>query len=91
MTVQHDADRHRFTADTDAGTAELAYEMRGDAIAYVHTMVPKEARGQDVGSTLVERGLEYARENDLKVIPSCPFVKAYMDRRPETQDLLARG
>ncbi len=91
MTAQHDSDNHRFTIETDAGTAELVYEMRGDTIAYVHTLVPKAARGEDVGSALVRAGLDYARENELGVIPACPFVKAYMDRHPETQDLIARG
>ena len=91
MTVQHDADHHRFTLDTGAGTAELVYETRGSALAYVHTFVPKDARGQDVGSALVRAGLDHAREKGLGVIPACPFVKSYMERHPETQDLIGGG
>lgn len=91
MTVQHDSENNRFTIETDDGPAELEYVMKGGAIAFVHTEVPEAARGQDIGTALVEHGLNYARENDLKVLPLCPFVKAYMDRHEETHDLLATG
>ncbi|OZC02082.1 GNAT family N-acetyltransferase [Rubricoccus marinus] len=91
MTVQHDSAHNRFTADTEHGTAELGYRAGGGTIAFVHTRVPEPDRGQDIGSQLVEAGLQHARENDLKVLPECPFVESYMESHPETQDLLARG
>ncbi|MEL6616063.1 MAG: GNAT family N-acetyltransferase [Bacteroidota bacterium] len=90
MTVRHEPDHNRFTIETDSGTAELEYVLKKDRIVYVHTGVPEGARGQDVGTTLVEHGLAYARENGLKVLPLCPFVKAYMEAHEETHDLLAR-
>ena len=88
--VQHQPDANRFAADVSGGTAELSYEQRAAGrIAFVHTFVPEASRGQDIGTALVEAGLSYARENELGVVPSCPFVKAYMEDHPETQDLLA--
>lgn len=86
--IRHESDQTRFAAEVEGGTAELAYALRGDAVAFVHTFVPEEARGQDVGTALVEAGLAWAREQDLRVIPACPFVKAYIERTPEAQDLL---
>lgn len=86
--VQHDTSAHAFTASVDGGTAELAYQRQGDQIVFVHTFVPPETRGQDVGSALVEKGLAYARDNDLTVVPQCPFVASYVESHPETQDLL---
>ena len=91
MTVQHEPAQNRFTAETDAGTAELEYVRKPGLIAYVHTGVPEGARGQGVGEALVERGLAYAREEGLKVLPLCPFVKAYADKHPEAQDLIAQA
>lgn len=87
--VQHQPDAHRFVVITDHGDAELAYRRRGDRIAFVHTFVPEAARGQDLGTALVEAGLAFARENGLRVIPACAFVKAYMDQHPDARDLLA--
>ena len=86
--VQHDPAAHAFTADVDGGTAELEYETEGDRIVFTHTFVPEASRGQDVGSALVEAGLAYARRESLTVVPQCPFVAAYVEDHPETQDLL---
>ena len=49
---------------------------------------PEPARGQDVGTALVEAGLAYAREDGLTVVPQCPFVAAYVEGHPEAQALL---
>lgn len=89
MTVQHDSDQHRFTADTEHGMAELAYTRSGERITFVHTEVPKADEGQGVGSALAEAGLSFARENGLAVVPQCPFVAHYVREHPDTQDLLA--
>ena len=86
--VQHEPETHRFAAEVDGGTAELAYEMRGDAVAFVHTFVPEAARGQDVATSLVEAGLAWARDEGHGVIPQCPFVRAYVEDHPEAQDLV---
>ncbi len=87
--VQHDASAHAFTADVDGGTAKLEYQREGDRIVFTHTFVPESARGQDIGSTLVEAGLDHARENKLTVVPQCPFVASYIESHPGTQSLLA--
>lgn len=86
--VQHDTSTRAFTAAADGGTAKLEYTRQGDRIIFTHTFVPKEARGQDVGSSLVREGLGFAREEGLTVVPQCPFVEAYMDKNPDTKDLL---
>ena len=86
--VQHDTAAHAFTAAVDGGTAELEYQREGDRIVFTHTFVPEESRGQDVGTMLVEAGLEFAQENDLTVVPQCPFVASYIESHPGTQTLL---
>jgi len=89
MTVTHQPDRLRFVAETDAGEAELEYMLAKDLIVFTHTGVPEAAEGQGIGSALAEAGLAFARAEGLRVLPLCPFVKAYMQRHPETHDLLS--
>jgi len=50
--------------------------------------VPAAVNGRGHGSTLVKGVLDIARTQGLKVVPVCPFVKAYIDRHPEYADLL---
>ena len=91
MTVHHAPEQNRFTADTEAGAAHLDYVLHGEALAFVHTLVPEGARGQGVGSALAQAGLDYARREGRAVIPECPFMAVYVQAHPETQDLLASG
>jgi predicted GNAT family acetyltransferase len=38
---------------------------------------------------MVSAAVEYARENDIKIVPVCPFVKEIIDETPEYQDVLS--
>lgn len=88
--VSHDPARGRFEIRTDAGTALLAYERRGDVLEINHTEVPDHSEGRGYGATLAEAALDFARAEGLTVIPSCPFVAAYVQRHPEHADLVSR-
>ena len=86
MTVQHDVENSRFVVPLEDGDAELVYDQVGDAaIDLKHTEVPRSAQGQGVADALVRAALEYARSNQLRVIPSCPYVKAWLNRHPEEE------
>jgi len=56
-----------------------------------HTEVSDDMRGQDLGKALVEAGVEYARERELKIIPLCPFAKSVIEKDPDLQDVLRNG
>jgi predicted GNAT family acetyltransferase len=73
----------------DGHTAYSVYRIEGDVITFIHTIVPPALEGRGVGSRLVAGELAIVRERGLKVIPQCPFVRAWMEKHPETRDLLA--
>ena len=87
--VSHDPARGRFEIRTDAGTAVLAYDRRGDVLEMMHTEVPPASEGQGYGATLAEAALDFARRDGARVIPSCPFVAAFIERHPDYADLVA--
>lgn len=78
----------RFEVNLEQGTAYLVYRQAGNTITLVHTEVPAALGGRGIAGALAKAGLEYARANGLRVIPSCPFVKSYLERHPEYQDLV---
>lgn len=83
---------HRFELHVDGHTAVEVFERFPGGIAYLHTIVPKALEGRGVGSRLVRHILDYAVQNQLKVRPDCPFVKAYIDKHAEYQPIsLAHG
>ena len=87
--VTHHAGASQFEIHTDVGPALLRYRIDGAALDLLHTEVPKSLEGGGYGSALVRAALDYARSNSLKVIPTCPFVRAYMMRHHEYDDLKA--
>jgi len=50
--------------------------------------VPAALNGRGIGSALVRGILDRARAQGLKVVPICPFVKAYLAKHEEYADLL---
>jgi len=79
----------RFELDADGVTAFMNYRMAGDVITLDHTETPVAARGRGIASQLVEGVLQITRARGLKVLPRCPFARAYLTKHPEFSDLLA--
>jgi uncharacterized protein len=90
VDVQHNQEQHRFEIDLGGSTAVAVYNRLSHAIMFTHTEVPPEHEGKGIGTMLIKAGLAFAREQGLMVIPTCPFFAAYMQRHPETHDLLDR-
>jgi hypothetical protein len=79
----------RFELDADGVTAFMNYRLAGDVIRLEHTETPPQARGRGIASQLTAGVLEIVRKRGLKVVPRCPFVRAYLAQHPEFNDLLA--
>jgi len=79
---------HRFELVVEGHLAAAYYKVEGNLISFIHTEVPPELSGKGVGSRLVQGALDEVRAAGMKVIPVCPFVKAWIGKHPEYKDLL---
>jgi predicted GNAT family acetyltransferase len=71
--------------------AEVTYIDSGNnTIVLNHTFVSKELRGQNIGAQLVKRVVDYARENDKKIVPQCWFAADEFEAHKEYEDVLAK-
>jgi len=86
--VRNNIAESRFELDAGGRVAFVVYRMEPGAMILVHAEVPPEASGRGIGSRLVRGALEQVRALELKVVPQCPFVSAYMGKHPEFNDLL---
>jgi predicted GNAT family acetyltransferase len=68
----------RFELSVDGAVAFLTYERAGDSLTLIHTEVPEELRGHHLGEALIESALTAARSDGLRIVPLCPFVRAYL-------------
>jgi uncharacterized protein len=89
MDVIHDSPRHRFYIPLGAHEAVLQYARRGQALDVHHVFVPGEFRGRGLADQLAAYAFEYARRENMTIIPSCPFVaSAFLPRHPQYQSLV---
>ena len=52
-----------------------------------HTEVDISLKGQGIGKKLLEKLVDYVRENQIKVRPLCSFAVAMLNKTPEWQDI----
>ncbi len=89
LTIADAEAARRYEAHLDAELAGfIDYKIRGARIALIHTETLPGHQGRGVAEQLVRFALEDARRRGLRVIPSCPYVKAYVERHPETHDIV---
>ncbi|KGT47156.1 MULTISPECIES: GNAT family N-acetyltransferase [Acinetobacter] len=87
---QHDGKGEWFIEQSDQRLAEMTYSRAGDDKLIIdHTWVDDSLRGQRIGQQLVQAAVAYARNQQLKIIPLCPFAKSVFDRDHSIHDVLA--
>ena len=89
--VVHEPARGRFVDRSEGSESQLIYITGGEGLVeFQSTWVDPSARGCGVGEALVLAGLEWAKGEGLKVIPTCWFVRTVVGRHPEYRSLLER-
>ncbi|KAF2517947.1 GNAT family N-acetyltransferase [Flavobacterium foetidum] len=92
MEIQqiNDIKKGHFEAIEDGKEAgKMTYTWAGDSKFIIdHTEVSPEFNGKGVGKKLVLAAVDYARNNNLKIIPLCPFAKSVFDKVEEIRDVL---
>ena len=90
LEVRDDPEVGRYEARSGGGLAGYARYARGgdDLFVFTHTEVLSAYEGQGVGGTLVRGALDDVRRRGGRIEAQCPFVREWLDRHPDYQDLL---
>lgn len=83
IEVVNNQENKQFEIRRNDLIAKIPYSIKDDSIGLLHTNVPEEWRGKGLAKKLAECALNYAKENNLSVIPYCPFVAKYIEEHPE--------
>lgn len=91
MKLEHEENESKgsFYFDNDGvRAAELTYSKAGEErIIIDHTEVSDDHRGEGLGKKLVFAAVEYARENNIKILPLCPYARSVFSRHKEIRDV----
>jgi predicted GNAT family acetyltransferase len=92
VTVTDNPDESRFEARVEGALAGFAeYRLREGVIVFTHTEVDSAFEGRGVGSALARQALDAVRDaGERRVVPTCPFIKSWIEKHPDYQPLLRR-
>lgn len=92
MKIEHNetTGQGRFEAKEENRFAgKLEYTRKEDnKMVIEHTEVDPGFQGGGVGKDLVHQAAEYARNNNLKIIPVCSYAKKVLERTSDYDDVL---
>ena len=80
-----------FKAEENEEQAGLmTYSWAGaDKFIIDHTEVAPDFNGKGVGKQLVLAAVDFARKENKKIIPLCPFAKATFEKNENLRDVLS--
>ena len=85
----HDKKGRAVAIDSSSEIAEMTYSKAGTKqIIINHTEVDEGRRGESIGRKLLDVIVEYARKNEKKIIPLCPYAKSEFDKDTTISDVL---
>jgi uncharacterized protein len=89
IDIVHAPGHSRFEATVEGHLCTCQYRLYGSRLMMLtHTGVPNALRGRGIAAALVQAALDHARAHGRKVRPDCSYAEAYMQRHPQTLDLL---
>ncbi|MDM1487202.1 MULTISPECIES: GNAT family N-acetyltransferase [Acinetobacter] len=93
MQIQHQETQRggEFFIERDGRhIAEITYQYQNEAtIVADHTWVDNSLRGQGVARQLLDALVAFAREKQLKIVPTCSYVDVMFQREAEFADVVA--
>lgn len=92
IEIADDADKKRYEIHSDGDLAGfVTYRVEEGLIELVHTEIDEAFGGHGLGSRLISFALDDARQRELAVLPTCPFVNEYIQRHRQYVDLVPEG
>lgn len=88
MRITHNSAASRFETTVEGQLCVADYRLAGSVMTMPHTYVPPALEGRGIAAALVAEALAHARREGWRVRPLCSYVARYMQRHPETLDLV---
>ena len=91
--IQHERNGHRgaFFLERDGERlAQMTYTVAGTRVIIDHTDVDDRLRGTGMGRKLVDAAVQWARKENARLMPLCPYAKSVFDKTPDYSDVLVK-
>jgi len=86
--VIKDKQGSRFVLEVEGKEVYLLYAEDKEIIDLYSTYTPTNLRGRGLAAKVVAVAFEYAKKNNLKVIPGCWYVRKFLEKHPEYHEIV---
>lgn len=87
--VRDHPEANRFEILVDGNIAGFVdYRRDGGVVDLVHTEIDDAYEGQGLGGKLARGALDAVRAEGATVVPTCEFIKGWIDKHEDYQDLV---
>jgi predicted GNAT family acetyltransferase len=86
--VLNDLQGSRFVLDVNGNEVYVLYAEDKNTIDLYSTYTPPKLRGQGLAEKVFLAAFKYAKEKNLKVIPSCWYVRKFIEKHPEFRTIV---
>lgn len=88
VEVRDNPAKHRFETTVEGHKAFIDYKLRPGVMTVLHTEVPQELQGQGIAGIMTRYALKHIADNNLQLVPICPYMRAFLKKHPEYQYLI---
>jgi predicted GNAT family acetyltransferase len=88
IEVINDKQGSRFLLDVDGEEVYVLYAEDEQTLDLYSTYTPPHLRGQGLAAKVVLAAFKYAVEKDLKIVPNCWYVRKFVERHTEYQQMI---
>ena len=79
----------RFVIYAEGKEVYVEFDMNDDKMDLDHTYTHPDLRGRGLAAQVVGAALEYAKENNFRVVPTCSYVRSFINKNDEYKELVA--
>jgi predicted GNAT family acetyltransferase len=84
IEITNVADKNRYEArDGERLVGVFDYQLSPGRIVMPHVEVLPEVRGRGIAGQLTEHAVRTAQAEGLRIVATCPYVRAWLAARPE--------
>lgn len=92
LKINHDKEAQKFSLTIDGKDSSVLYRMTINKTMNIYrTYVPPEQRNKGLAAKIVKAALDYAVENNLKVIPTCSYTDYFIQQNKEYESLIFKS
>jgi uncharacterized protein len=87
IQIIQNQEKLRFETKVNDESGYIDYRWYKGSLALLHIFVPSKGRGTGIPEALAKFALEFAKEQNLKVMVYCSYIAKYIKLHPEYQSL----